>query len=66
MRLYGPNCPGLCNVNQRLGFTFSPSFPHDLQKGPIGLATQPIAAGFYVHTHNVKSGYLPTYTLPAA
>jgi len=40
MRLYGPNCPGLCNVNSRLGMTFSPSFPHDLVKGPIGLATQ--------------------------
>ncbi len=32
---------------------------------PIGIATQAIAAGHYVHTHNVKSGYLPTYTLPA-
>lgn len=40
MRLYGPNCPGLSNVNHRLGLTFSPSFPHDLVKGPIGLATQ--------------------------
>uniref|UniRef100_UPI0018EF743B CoA-binding protein n=1 Tax=Calothrix sp. FACHB-1219 TaxID=2692778 RepID=UPI0018EF743B len=40
MRLYGPNCPGLTNVNHRLGLTFSPSFPHDLVKGPIGLATQ--------------------------
>lgn len=32
---------------------------------PIGIATQDIAAGAYVHTHNVKSGYLPTYILPA-
>lgn len=40
LRLYGPNCPGLTNVNRRLGLTFSPSFPHDLTKGPIGLATQ--------------------------
>jgi len=40
LRLYGPNCPGLTNVNSRLGLTFSPSFPHDLIKGPIGLATQ--------------------------
>ncbi|WP_280187823.1 acetate--CoA ligase family protein [Delftia sp. PS-11] len=40
MRIYGPNCPGLTNVNQGLGMTFSPSFPHDLVKGPIGLATQ--------------------------
>ncbi len=31
---------------------------------PIGVATQPIAAGAYVHTHNVKSAYLPTYVLP--
>jgi hypothetical protein len=31
---------------------------------PIGIATQAIAPGAYVHTHNVKSGYLPTYTLP--
>lgn len=40
VRLYGPNCPGLVNVNARLGLTFSPSFKHDLVKGPIGLATQ--------------------------
>lgn len=40
MRIYGPNCPGLCNVNARLGLTFSPSFPHDLKPGPIGIATQ--------------------------
>jgi len=31
---------------------------------PIGITTQAIPAGHYVHTHNVKSGYLPTYTLP--
>ena len=29
----------------------------------VARATQAIAAGEYVHTHNVKSGYLPTYTL---
>ena len=32
---------------------------------PIGVATQAIAAGAYVHTHNVASSYLPTYILPA-
>ena len=32
---------------------------------PIGIATLPIEPGAYVHTHNVRSGYLPTYTLPA-
>ena len=31
---------------------------------PIGTATHAIAAGEYVHTHNVESNYLPTYTLP--
>lgn len=40
MRIYGPNCPGVCNVNARLGLTFSPSFRHDLKPGPIGIATQ--------------------------
>ncbi len=45
MRIYGPNCPGVCNVNARLGMTFSPSFPHDLVPGPIGIATQGGALG---------------------
>lgn len=40
LRIYGPNCPGLCNINRQLGITFSPSFKHDLRRGPIGLATQ--------------------------
>ena len=31
---------------------------------PIGIATCDIPAGAYVHTHNVKSGYMPTYVLP--
>jgi hypothetical protein len=31
---------------------------------PIGSATHAIAPGEYVHTHNVASNYLPTYTLP--
>jgi altronate dehydratase small subunit len=29
---------------------------------PIGSATRAIEPGQYVHTHNVKSDYLPTYT----
>src|SRR5512140_1945935 len=28
---------------------------------PIGSATRPIAPGDHVHTHNLKSDYLPTY-----
>ena len=31
---------------------------------PIGSASAPIAPGDYVHTHNVASDYLPTWTLP--
>jgi len=30
---------------------------------PIGVATRDIEAGEYVHTHNMASEYLPTYTL---
>lgn len=40
MRIFGPNCPGLNNINARLGMSFSPAFRHDLNPGPIGLATQ--------------------------
>lgn len=40
MRIYGPNCPGLTNVNRRLGLTFSPAFKLDLLAGSIGIATQ--------------------------
>jgi len=32
---------------------------------PIGVATQDIAAGEYVHLHNCTSDYIPTYTLDA-
>jgi hypothetical protein len=43
----------------------------DLSKGdkiikwgcPIGSASCDIAAGEHVHTHNLKSDYLPTFTL---
>ena len=30
---------------------------------PIGSATEAIALGDHVHLHNMKSDYLPTYTL---
>lgn len=32
---------------------------------PIGSATVDITAGQHVHTHNLKSDYLPTFTLEA-
>ena len=31
---------------------------------PIGRATQPIAPGDYVHTHNVASDWMPSTLLP--
>ena len=30
---------------------------------PIGSATRAIGAGEHVHLHNIKSDYMPTYTL---
>jgi acyl-CoA synthetase (NDP forming) len=39
-RIVGPNCPGLTNIRDQIGMTFSPSYPVDLTAGPIGLATQ--------------------------
>ena len=30
---------------------------------PIGIATRAIARGEHVHVHNLRSDYLPTYTL---
>lgn len=32
---------------------------------PIGIATQDIAPGDYMHIHNITSDYMPTYTLDA-
>lgn len=40
MRIYGPNVPGLANINRRLGMSFSPAFRLDQRSGPIGLVTQ--------------------------
>jgi hypothetical protein len=33
---------------------------------PIGSATAPIEPGEHIHLHNMKSDYLPTYTLEVA
>jgi hypothetical protein len=33
---------------------------------PIGSATRDISAGEHVHTHNMKSDYIPTFTLDGA
>jgi acetate---CoA ligase (ADP-forming) len=39
MRIYGPNSPGLCNQNKRIGMLFSPAWRTDQTKGPIGIVT---------------------------
>ena len=40
IRVYGPNCPGISNINERIGLNFSPAFADDLTPGAIGLVTQ--------------------------
>jgi len=45
MRVYGPNCPGIVNIRERLGLSFSPAFRDDLRPGPIAIATQGGALG---------------------
>jgi acyl-CoA synthetase (NDP forming) len=40
IRIYGPNCPGISNINHRIGLNFSPAFADDQTTGVIGLATQ--------------------------
>lgn len=30
---------------------------------PIGTITAPVAAGAHIHTHNLASDYIPTYTI---
>ncbi|PIC83102.1 acyl-CoA synthetase [Sporosarcina sp. P21c] len=40
IRVYGPNCPGLTDLNRRLGMTFSPGYVNDTLGGSIGLVTQ--------------------------
>jgi len=40
MRIYGPNCPGLNNIKDRIGFSFSPAWRLDQLPGVIGVATQ--------------------------
>jgi len=40
IRIYGPNCPGLTDINRKLGMTFSPGYALDTLGGSIGLVTQ--------------------------
>jgi acyl-CoA synthetase (NDP forming) len=45
IRLYGPNCPGLTNVDDGVYLSVSPGASHDTTSGPIGLITQGGALG---------------------
>lgn len=46
MRIYGPNCPGVWMVADKMAYTFSPLFhPDAFIPGPIGLVTQGGALG---------------------
>lgn len=40
IRIYGPNSPGLTDINRQLGMTFSPAFKYDTLGGNIGLVGQ--------------------------
>lgn len=40
LRVYGPNCPGITNLRDRIGMTFSPAFRTDINPGTIGIVTQ--------------------------
>ena len=52
-------------------FRAAPGEPYAIESGerifkygaPIGVATRDIEPGEYVHTHNMTSDYLPTFTL---
>jgi len=54
IRIYGPNCPGLVNLNIPLGLTFSPAFKDDICPGPIALATQGGGLGRNMIQHSVR------------
>ncbi|MEJ8858778.1 acetate--CoA ligase family protein [Variovorax robiniae] len=45
LRVYGPNCPGLTNIRDRVGMTFSPAYKTDIHCGRVGLVTQGGGAG---------------------
>lgn len=45
LRVYGPNCPGLTNIRDRVGMTFSPAYRTDIHSGRVGLVTQGGGAG---------------------
>ncbi|MGR3321578.1 MAG: acetate--CoA ligase family protein [Pseudooceanicola sp.] len=52
--IYGPNCPGLVNLNVPLGMSFSPAYKNDLYPGSIALATQGGGLGRNMMQHNYR------------
>ncbi len=54
IRIYGPNCPGLVNLNVPLGMSFSPAYKGDITPGSIALATQGGGLGRNMMQHNYR------------
>jgi len=54
IRIYGPNCPGLVNLNIPLGMSFSPAYKDDLAAGSIAIATQGGGLGRNIMQHNYR------------
>lgn len=49
MRILGPNCVGIANVNSKIGLNFMPKFADmPMVKGPFGLISQSGALGYCV------------------
>lgn len=54
IRIYGPNCPGLVNLNIPLGMSFSPAYKDDIAPGAVALATQGGGLGRNMLQHNAR------------
>ncbi|OPY75715.1 MAG: succinyl-CoA synthetase subunit alpha [Syntrophorhabdus sp. PtaU1.Bin058] len=46
MKIVGPNCVGIVNVENGLALPFYPLFPHEIKKGPVSIISQ---SGGLVH-----------------
>lgn len=46
MKIIGPNCVGIINVENGLALPFYPLFPHEIKKGPVSIISQ---SGGLVH-----------------
>lgn len=59
--------PDAIAIGHKVAETFIEAGEKIIKYGvPIGSATTKIATGMHVHLHNMKSDYIPTYTIDAA